>query len=68
MHVKNTESLVRHKLPFHGLFRLKMPEEARRRQGFVGWAGFIKPNIGDGVIEVGQTIRLFTQPTGLARS
>jgi hypothetical protein len=30
----------------------------------VGWAGFIKPNIGDGVdANVGQTMNLFTQPT-----
>jgi hypothetical protein len=30
----------------------------------VGWAGFIKPNIGDYIkADVGQTIRLFTQPT-----
>jgi hypothetical protein len=29
----------------------------------VGWAGFIKPNIGDDIdADVGQTIRLFTQP------
>jgi hypothetical protein len=27
----------------------------------VGWAGFIKPNIGDGIeADVGQTMRLFT--------
>ena len=38
-----------------------MPETPRQP---VGWAGFIKPNIGDSVEEdVGQTIRLFTQPT-----
>ena len=30
----------------------------------VGWAGFIKPNIGDSIeVEVGQTMKLFTRPT-----
>jgi hypothetical protein len=29
----------------------------------VGWAGFIKPNIGDDIdADVGQTMKLFTQP------
>ena len=30
-----------------------------------GWAGLIKPNIVNLSIDVGQTIRLFTQPTRL---
>ena len=30
----------------------------------VGWAGFIKPNIGGKIeADVGQTMKLFTQPT-----
>jgi hypothetical protein len=34
------------------------------RASAVGWAGFIKPNIGDGIdVDVGQTMKLFTQPT-----
>jgi hypothetical protein len=32
----------------------------------VSHAGFIKPNIGDGIdADVGQTMKLFTQPTKL---
>ncbi len=33
----------------------------------VGWAGFIKPNIGDYIeANVGQTMKLFTQPTAVS--